>query len=152
MPIPTVQGDREYCRCPKSNALLIKFRCFRSEDGQKAERWMTMPAKAFAWFMVNVQLEVAGGHGRSHIFSWPGPTGLHRKGNHDSLADYLRGLFGHLYDGSGRIPFRREEILGLANHLNLTPKITGQNPNPNKNSKRNYDRLTQTTFVPRARR
>ncbi len=148
MPRVDERLDRQYFDHPKTGTPMVKFRCFRKEDGQKAERWMSMPVLAFRWFRRHVVLKQAGGRGRPHLFEWPGPTRLRRVGNHDTLADYMRGLFGYLYQGTGRIPFRREEILGIANHLDLTPKLTGDNPNPNRDSTINPARLTRTVFHP----
>lgn len=140
----------------ENGTLFIKYLCFCRDGGQKSERWMSMPLEAYRWFRDNVKLATGGGGGRPHIFWWHTErTTLRRlEGRHDLLCEYLRGLFGYLYDGlrgqglGGRKPFRREEILGLANHLCITPKLTGKNPNPNKDNTVNLSRYAQVVFAP----
>lgn len=125
----------------------VSFRCFRPEDGQKSERWMRLPWEAFTWFRANVRVEEARPK-RAYKLSWPGPTKLRCHGNHDRLCEFLRDRFGHLYAGLERkIPFRREEVLGLLNHLRATPMITNENKNPNRNPTPNPMRLTRVVHV-----
>lgn len=130
-----------------------KFRCFRAEDGQKSERWYNWPVEAYQWFSDNVTLVRAGGHGKAHIFGYPSDTTLSRReGRHDDVCERMRALFRHLYVGlkgqlGSRIPFRREEVLGMANHLHLTPLLTGSNVNPNRDNRVNPKRLTQRVYA-----
>ncbi len=126
----------------------ISVRCFRPEDGQKSERWMRWPHEAFTWFRDNVRVEEAV-RKRAYKLSWPGPTRLRCHGNHDRLCEFMRDKFGHLYvDLDKKIPFRREEVLGFLNHLRMTPMITNENKNPNRDPTPNPARLTRIVGVP----
>lgn len=138
----------------------MKFWCFLPEHGQggaaQKERPYSVPFVAFHWVRDNVVLDAMGGKFKNgYIFSWPGPARLNRKGNADQLADDLRCMFGHLYAGiyvcggkRPKIPFTREEVLGLANHLSITPKTTNTNTRPNRDNTVNPARLTKTGTVP----
>lgn len=149
MPKVGAKPERRTIEMP-NGVTFVSVRCFRPEDGQKSERWMRWPLEAFTWFRANVRVEEATLK-RAYKLSWLGPTRLRCHGNHDRLCEFMRDKFAHLYDGlSRKIPFRREEVLGFLNHLRMTPMITNENPNPNRDPTPNPARLTRVVGVPGA--